>query len=333
MNWLISRTLTTLIVLLTLACIGIFMYIRMHDTPADASQYQILKERWHARFKSTPTEAYTDFVREGDKLSYVESHWLAHIVGEVLFEKFGVSGMRFCTTDFSYGCYHGFSGSAFTAFGLGVVRDLADECPQSSPELFLGCMHGLGHGILAEVGSISLVKALQICSPLQEQEMIGGCLGGIFMEHNYNTLQSLEGLALRPYEKERAYEPCAQEVPDAYKAACYYELTSWWRASFDKQGMSQNEQYAEIGHLCRAIDDSEMQTVCFRGVGNVIGPLSGYNSTVMREWCSMMSDEHAQTVCFHESLGHLLQSDKGRAEIQSLCASGAVADTHLCRVE
>lgn len=322
---------TLLVVLLAVLVIAGLMVVRAIASRGALSEYQMMKAQWRDRFQRLPTEeAYAEFLRAGDKLSYYDAHLLAHVAGEVLYERFGVAGMRFCTVDFAFGCYHGFSGAAFLHDGLSITQGLRDACPQSSKESFLGCMHGLGHGLLAHLGVSSLVAALDACAPLQKDEPIGGCLGGIFMEYNYHTVLSLDGYDLRPYDEAHAYEPCAHEIPDAYKPACYYELPSWWRAAFEEEGRSPDAQFKAIAKLCDAIEDRAMRSVCFNGTGNVIGPHSAYGVKTMRAWCSLMSDADAERDCLNGALAHLLDREGGKDELSELCAEGIVNNQVLC---
>ena len=301
------------------------------DTP---SQYQKIEEDWKRRFEEQdPERAYAEFLRAGNALSYYKAHSLSHIIGEIVFKRLGIRGIALCTPDFGYGCYHGFAGSALQDRGLALVADLNDACESvKNPRVAFGCIHGIGHGILAYVGNEELPRALEACVPLNDGVSdVGGCLGGIFMEYNYNTMRSLKGIDLRPYDIPHAYEPCATQIPERFRAACYYEQPSWWRATFGGNNADTLEQFKKVGRLCADIKGTSLRDICFRGAGNVIGPRSEYRPTVMRELCSAMPSDGSQDSCLHEALNHLLQSDKGKTELRAMCESKEISYEDLCR--
>ena len=303
------------------------------EPPADTnlSRYQTLEGRWEQRFEELGSErAYEDFVREASRLSYSEAHELSHIIGEVLFKLGGEKGIGTCTADFAYGCYHGFAGAAFARRGLSIANELENACNDPRHGFFLGCLHGVGHGVLSYLGNEKLAQALETCRSIQKEEKIGGCFGGVFMEYNFNTMQSPDGIKLRAFNASHPDEPCPN-VSAQFRSACYYELPSWWRAGLNASGLAYTEQLAEVGKRCEVIQESDHRGACYRGVGNVIGPLSEYRATLMREWCSPMPDTEAFDVCFREALGHLLQSEEGKKQLRLLCASGSISYKDFCR--
>ncbi|MCE9541469.1 hypothetical protein K8R03_02820 [Candidatus Kaiserbacteria bacterium] len=310
------------------------LYARGQKTvqqPGPLSAYQQLEKKWEDAFDRSPDGAYGEFMKEANPLSYDEAHKLAHVIGGILYKKFGMQGIQKCTQDFAYGCYHGFAGAALSARGLSGTNDLRDACNGAGDSMIaFGCIHGIGHGILAYLGNEKLSQALEACASVNNGQTIGGCYGGVFMEYNYNTMQSADGIKLRPFDASAANEPCATEVPEKFRGACYYELPSWWKASLGEKDVSTKDQYRVVGGLCAVITDSALRDTCFRGIGNTIGPGSGYESATMRDWCSVMPTAPDRDACLHEALQHLLQSDAGKAQLRALCTSGQISYGNLC---
>lgn len=288
---------------------------------------------WEERFQTLGAErAYQTYLEEGRTLSYDEAHDLAHAMGEVLYRVYGEEGLSHCTADFAFGCFHGFAGFVLETKGLSVVEMLARACDVPGRGVYLGCMHGVGHGILSYLGSDDLREALLACPAYRSGEGdVGGCPGGIFMEYNFNTMQSPTGVAIRPPGGASLTEPCENGVPKRLQPACFYEMPSWWRALEDVQGVPEIEQYRAVGARCAEVSDEHLRSVCFRGMGNVIGPQSDYDVSVMRTLCGTLPGKSAFALCYGEALGHLLGQPDGPARLRAVCEEEPDAPGALCR--
>jgi len=279
----------------------VIAYAAYDRTPAPAgTTYHEKYAYWEKEFEGDPDGAYARLVEQGRSLSYDASHELAHIAGEILFGSEGLHGIARCTADFEFGCYHGFAGRALSESGLGAVSDINGACAASDNPL--GCLHGIGHGVLAFLGNGKLTEALDLCASLRQESPVGGCYGGVFMEYNFNTMQSETGISVRPFDEKAANEPCAL-LPEAYRVPCYFDQTSWWHAAATDGSASEMERFRAVGARCAAVA-SEYREACFQGVGNVVGPTSGYDETVMREWCDTMPIAGREE-CASFARGHL----------------------------
>lgn len=262
--------------------------------------YQERYAYWQEEFEDDPDSAYAKLVTHGKSLSYDASHELAHMAGEIIFGSEGLQGIARCTADFEFGCYHGFAGRALSESGLGRVQEINAACTESSDAL--GCLHGIGHGVLAFLGNGKLAEALDVCASLGQESPVGGCYGGVFMEYNFNTMQSDVGIAVRPFEEEAAHEPCSS-LPEKFRIPCFFDQAAWWHAAATDGSRDEEERFHGVGLRCAKLVPS-FQTACYQGVGNVIGPTSGYDTTVMREWCDAMP-AGGREPCFLFAKGHV----------------------------
>lgn len=312
--------------------IAYFLYMEKNAAAPALTTDRALTQRWNTIFaKKSTHDAYAEFLKAGGNMPYYEAHGLSHVVGAILYERLGEKGMSACTADFGFGCYHGFVGAALAARGLADVGLLTDACATvSDAHTAFGCVHGLGHGILAYVGNDRLEDALERCEPINARwgSSVGGCYGGVFMEYNYNTMRSADGVELRPYDPARFDEPC-RDIDGRFGPACYYELPSWWQAWLDDASTTKAQQFAEIGARCERSDDQQLRRACFRGVGNVVGALGGGNAETMLSWCGTQPAA-GRGLCRIEALGHLFETEEGRGRIKALCESGVVSDIQIC---
>lgn len=309
--------------LVLVAAIGVFALWPRSLPTLPVGSYGSDTEAWRSYFSTqAPEDAYAAFALAARALPYSEAHAFAHVIGEVLFEKSGEEGVTFCTPEYGYGCYHGVAGASFASRGMQAAVDLEGVCARLGSRDSFGCIHGIGHGILSFLGEEKLVEALGACTPIQgNNEYAGGCFGGVFMEYNYRTMQSESGISLRPFDAKRAYEPCAT-LPEQFQPACYYDQPSWWIASF---GNSQNSgaAYARAGTLCDGA--GAYKTVCYRGIGNVVGPNSGYDISLILTACSNLPSSGI-AFCEREALAHLLQNEEGSQRLEAACLAGTIDD-------
>lgn len=239
-------------------------------------------------------------ITEGKNLSYNDSHALAHVVGEVLYEKIGVNGIAACGDEYAYGCYHGFAGRALQEKGLDSVTAVNEGCRTSEDPL--GCQHGVGHGVLSFLGNGEILQALTLCDALHQASSVGGCFGGVFMEYNFNTMQSPSGIEVRPFIDADALLPCAM-LPLQFQDGCYFDQPAWWHASALPDG-TEVERFTRDGELCNRVRHKENRDICYRGIGNVVAPTSGFSEPVMREWCGKMPNAGAQATCLDQAKHH-----------------------------
>lgn len=316
--------------LLAVAAVSVLQFPSWSGESKEASHVVLERSQWIERLTdASPDDVYRMFLAEAKDLPYSRAHALSHIVGEAFDAVHGTEGIAACGMEFGYGCFHGVSGSVLSREGLDALPRLRDACNRPEHGFFLGCLHGVGHGVLAYLGNDELVQALEACASVQgDGEPIGGCWGGVFMEYNFNTMQSNEGIALRSFDATHALEVCA-DVPEQFRHACYYEQPAWWRASMLAKHASDGSEFQAMGALCRQVADDVLHETCVRGIGNIAGPESGYSYEQIRGWCSHL-DERDVGICVNEALGHFLQNDEKRGELKRICAAEDIPGS-VCR--
>ncbi len=308
-----SRTYIMLALGIVLVCATAFLLHTRSAEPSPQStlgktpsSYQELKRTWEDVFNQTPADAYADFLKTANTLPYSNAHTLAHIVGAILYDREGLAGIPGCTDDFAYGCYHGFAGGVIEKKGISGVREFADAC--TTQQSAIQCEHGIGHGLLAYLGSDKLIDALELC-PQAPSGSLGGCYNGVFMEYFLSTLQRDKGVSVRMFDFKAPEERCASDVPEKFRPACYYELPAWWRVSAAVGATSYEEQFKLVGKLCASVIDSNLQVVCFKGAAAQTVPLSKYDKKLIQDWCSGMP-KSGRAICLSEALNALVSAEK-----------------------
>ena len=256
------------------------------------------------------TAAYALF---GDVYAYLgeaQQHTYAHVFGEALYKEEGIPGVAVCDARYGFGCYHSFFGWALVDNGLSILKDLDEACIAAYGPKGLGCQHGIGHGIIAELGYDELDRSLEACMLLDWQGPIGGCTSGVFMEYNFATMQQS---ATREPDERGMFYPCTA-VGDRFREACYFELPAWWGALNDND-------YEAVGALCGQVTQTAYREACYRGAGNIIAGLQEYDLPQILAACELMPDREGVMLCTEGAVWIVSNQPQFRDTWRSLCDS------------
>jgi len=221
-----------------------------------------------------------------EDMSQGKKHMVAHDFGEALYRVLGVDGVAVCDNDFAFGCYHSFFGWAILDKGLTILPELDQACINIYGEKGLGCQHGIGHGVIVELGYEKLALALDECSKLNWQGPIGGCTSGVLMEFNMHTMQESD---VRDPSNEGYHYPCT-EVEDRFIEACYFEQPAWWHILGD-------QDFVFVGNECAKAPEGKAREACYRGVGNVAAGTQRFDIPEIAKSCRMMPTLAGEIYC------------------------------------
>lgn len=279
-----------------------------------------------------PVAAYEDFAAWVATSPSPEQHSLAHVMGGALFEAADLDGLKACTSDYSYGCYHEFLGQAIHARGLSVIEVLSEICTDALKTQSLGCQHGIGHGLTGYLGYDlpALTEALSVCEELGVGVIVTGCGGGVFMEYNLQSLLADDG-TVRPYDEALGwFYPC-EELPDNWRAPCFFWQTQWWQQSSERNDYDSYELHVlAMGERCEVLTDEHAMQECFRGIGyNAPGEVSYVRMVVMRI-CDILGGTVAVTECRSGAAGTMLANPASKDIGYTVCDGLTEEDHEYC---
>jgi hypothetical protein len=269
-------------------------------------------------------KAYEMFKKDAEGKPYGIQHTFAHIFGELIYDEEGIEGISKCDPTFAYGCYHSFSGKAILEHGLSVVKGLDSACVLSTGRVSLGCLHGIGHGILGYVGYDRLDDALEACKKTSWKGALGGCPGGVFMEYNFHTMESVTSAKARDLDRENMYAPC-DSVAHSFKQECMYYQAIWWVQVLRKD-------YPAIGNLCGAVADTPQREACFRGLGESVASRSSFSVEEAKKGCSF-ADARSELLCREGAWRAFFADERTRPQATSVCADLPGESKYLCSLE
>ncbi len=272
------------------------------------------KNKWKQYIKKVGVEkGYTDFKNVYRHSSPYMQHTSMHTIGALLYEAKGLNGITTCDSTFAYGCYHGFFGEAIQKIGISKIPILDKLCIERVGIYESNCQHGIGHGILANVGNENITKSLYICDTLTTKKSISDCRSGIFMEYNFNSMNHTS-TTIRELDPSSPYTPCSI-IPKTYQDACYFSQPEWWNRVYKKD-------YQKIGQLCENLPISQRK-MCLRGMGRVAAFSSSFEIQETISKCNSISTKVGTTLCIIAARKTYMQNAKNlsmtKNEIDRLC--------------
>ncbi|HEY4502152.1 MAG TPA: hypothetical protein VJJ20_03770 [Candidatus Paceibacterota bacterium] len=245
--------------------------------------------------------ASADYITSGKRLTSPEAHRMAHAFGEALYVTEGVDGVRYCTDQFMYGCYHQLIGQAILEHGIAVTDSLLRICEESDTAAE-GCEHGLGHGIMSYFGYTvdSLKKSVDLCLFIDRVSIDSACVNGVFMEYNLRNMVSSEtalGVTPRPLADDTRYAPC-KELDGLYGQECIIQLPLWWLYALPAS-MGTTERFTVAGSYCKSLPLALERQRCFVGIGRASSFAATLDASTMRRHCeAASSDDEDRLMCF-----------------------------------
>lgn len=234
-------------------------------------------------------------------------HQTFHYLGRIAYQSSKNIQKMFnqCTHSCLDGCYHGAVEGYFIEKGINltdenfpiIAQEVAKICGRESdyqtPELYVTCLHGLGHATMF-IADYDLLQALKLCDSLVLEGERELCYTGSLMAnadsfeqddhpskyikaddpmypcpilprqyqkecYEYNTLNFYH---FTNYNWEQTIKLCGQ-VPQAYRRGCYQTMGG------DQVGFT--DDMVKIKNACAQIADEEFVSACIDGAeGNLV---------------------------------------------------------------
>ena len=297
------------------------------DSPLRITNPAKARNYWGERIDTVGApHAYEEFKAAYQNGNFGTQHVIAHIFGEILYDKEGIDGLAICDTTFAFGCYHSFFGKALSEHGSTVASELDRVCVSRFGPLGTGCMHGIGHGLMEYFGPTRLVEALEGCLYTTQVKELLGCTSGVFMEHNSPTVFGSDippTPSVRTINSVNPYEPCNTIVPEQFKRSCYYEIAAWW----DRVSEINLE---EIGILCEEIPGAQYRESCYLGFGNITAPKNNYNVERTITTCKLMPTRNGELLCRAGAAWSFWADPRFRTRSPEVCKELTIKEEAYC---
>lgn len=220
-------------------------------------------------------------------------HDLAHLSGGLLFEKLGFAGQASCSSDFAFGCYHGFLDKAFVKT-LDKLEEAHSACLKLDSTLsgpVASCIHGIGHGVASFYSVSDLNKSLSTCRKLTSGSEY--CFDGVFMEFARNAPEGYS-------KKDDPLYPCDQLEKDfgyAYSQACGRNQPSLLMNRFQLT-------FDQVVLACLSSNSATFKEACFDSLGFSLAASGDVEKII--KGCRLISEDQYIRKCIKAAAGELV---------------------------
>ena len=237
---------------------------------------------------------YVKDVFKGEGGSSGNIHDLAHFSGLLIYEKNGFEGIKECSSQFAFGCYHGLLDKAFSK-NLDHLLDAQNACLKLDSNNISGpvasCIHGIGHGIASYYLTADLKKALVSCRKLTSGKEY--CFDGVFMEFVRSAPVSF-------FKKEDPLYPCdilEKDFGYAYSSTCGRNQPSLLMSRF-------NMGFDEVVGICLSSSSKPFKESCFDALGFSLASAGNVNQIIAG--CQKMRASEYVNKCIKAAAGELV---------------------------
>ena len=244
-------------------------------------------------------------------------HDLAHLAGNLLYLQKGLSGLKSCSPDFAFGCYHGFLDEAFRK-NLDHLSDAQQACLGLGKEgsgPVGSCIHGIGHGVASFYSTTDLKKALATCRKLPSGSEF--CFDGVFMEFVRSAPENF-------FKKSDFLYPCddlEKEFGYTYSFACGRNqpalLVSRFQLGFD-----------DVSKICLNSDSSPFKEACVNALGFSVAESGDTQQIIGR--CGSIGGEEFVKSCAKAAAGELVFQNVPNWDAKSKAICNSLTDAKEC---
>lgn len=220
-------------------------------------------------------------------------HDQAHLIGGQIFDKEGMDGLTSCSSEFAFGCFHGFLDKAFEK-SLDELKKAEEACKtlgEGGPSA--SCVHGIGHGVASFYQTANLKASLTACKRLSD---LGKqfCYDGVFMEFERGAPSSF-------YSKENPYKPCDEleiELGEETIFACGRNQPT---VLMGRLGFS----FEDVISVCLKAPSDSFKTACFDALGFITTKSTSDPASII-DACQKIKVEEYILRCVKASAGELI---------------------------
>ena len=224
-----------------------------------------------------------------------QTHLLIHVVGDYIYDQYGVAGLPYCRDYFLSACYHGFIINTLGDHGLAGMTEVMEKCEEAGPGVAAQCAHGSGHGFVAW-HDYNLLAALKMCDELGERTTrpspfpFFNCYDGVFMENFWGVHNGVPS-EKRWVKADDIYYPCNDpRIAEKYLTACWANQATLAYQHY--QG-----DFRKTALFCDSVEKSEYRAACYNNFARQTHPVSQGQKDQVFALCSLATGETWKNDC------------------------------------
>lgn len=260
----------------------------------------------------------------------IDTHLMAHFVGDILYKQKGADGIQICTQDFRNACSHAIVIGLFQEKGLQALPEISKACEKApgGKGAYGMCFHGLGHGILAFTG-YDIPKTIELCKKTGTQAKgdveYRECVGGAVMEiisggdHDKKLWKAQSDKYLTT--KDPLYPCTADYMPEEVKSMCYIYITPhlFVYAGADlghPEPIHFKKAFTYCDKLSKVTDEAN-RNACYSGFGKDflglalkrdirnVADISDEEIKKIQGWCDLANGADGKSLCYGSAMGSI----------------------------
>lgn len=265
-------------------------------------------------------------LKRADLPQRVDTHLMAHKLGDLLFKQKGANGIQYCTHDFRNACSHSIVIGLFLEKGEKAIAELAPLCKKApgGKGAYGMCFHGLGHGVLA-LSDYDLRQAVALCnklSPGDDKTEARECVGGTIMEMGSGIHDpAIWREQYAKYFTDDPLSPCSSGfIPSYSEQICYTYLTPqlFKRVGADLSA-PRDEHFKESFPFCNQIPEAQRanRAACYGGFGKEfvvlarskdvrnVAAMTTVEMKKIYRWCNLADRHEGTQFCLSQVVNSL----------------------------
>lgn len=253
-----------------------------------------------------PIEAQEEMLRSGLPFTG-ETHLLVHVIGDYVYDKYGLDGLQYCKDYFLSACYHGFILNTLGDHGLSGVAEVMERCKDAPPGVLSQCAHAAGHGFVAW-HDYDLLKGAEMCDALGEELerrspassfSYFNCYDGVFMENVWGVHDGAPS-EKRWVKTDDIYYPCNDpRIPEKYLGGC-------WSNQATLIYQHSKGDLKKTALACDAVENEEYRDICYNNWARQIHPITNGKKEKVFSLCSLATGKERQDQCVIDNMGAYL---------------------------
>ena len=256
---------------------------------------------------------YIKEVFKGEAGSSGNIHDLSHLSGILIYDSVGFEGIKQCSAQFSFGCFHGFLDQAFKK-DLTHLMDAQNACLKLGRENsgpVASCIHGIGHGVASFHSTADLKASLQSCRKLTSGREY--CFDGVFMEFVRSAPNNF-------YKADDSLYPCnalEKDFGPAYSFECGRNQPSMLMGRFKKG-------FEEVVSICQSAQSKPFKQGCFDSLGFSLAASQNVDQIV--SGCLTIQDPQFISRCAKAAAGELVFQEAPNWDQKSKAVCNSISE-------
>ncbi|MEQ1499952.1 MAG: hypothetical protein ABL917_01100 [Parcubacteria group bacterium] len=246
-------------------------------------------------------------------------HPLMHVVGRQASESYKTVSEAFSKADsFCWsGYHHGIMEGIIERIG---IENLATELNTICADVpgkerytfdYYNCVHGLGHGIMAELDD-EVLESLAMCDNLEGSWEEQSCYSGVYMQNIIDSTNVADsGNTVKYLKPEEPMYPC-NIVAEKYKGQCYLGQTSY---ALQVSGNNLKKVFGMCANVNQPYRD-----ICNQSMGRDIANQVAHDPTGTKNNCSIAVDLNDINNCLIGAVKEIISYYHSDTQAYEFCA-------------